>query len=411
MGETRRTTSTFSLFRQYFWKPPRAHGEVIEDRSVSFLELFYDLVYVVVIARAAHTLAEHVSWRSAVDFAVVFGLIWIAWLNGTMYHDLHGRQDGRTRTFVFIQMALLALLAVFTSEATGTDGAPFALTYAAFLVVLTWLWYSVRRQDSDEYSGITGPYLAGMIASITVVAASAALPNDARLIVWAIVVAGWIGGGIALQRFQIEGTDLGLAPTDSLIERFGLFTIIVLGEVVVGVVDGISDAERTALSIVTGMMGLMIGFAFWWTYFDFVGDRRPRTDGGRLERWMFGHLPATMSIAMVGAAMVSLVEHAADDRTPAASAWLLSGTVALGLVSMVLIMRTLDDYVRFPTVYGPLTWGLALAAGASILVGALRPAPWLLALLLFAVLSAVWFFAIGLWVRNGDPYAHIPATD
>ena len=177
------STGALTLFRRYFWKPPRAHGEVIEDRSVSFLELFYDLVYVVVIARAAHTLAEDVSWRGAADFAVVFGLIWIAGLNGTMYHDLHGRQDGRTRTFVFIQMALLALLAVFTSEALGADGTPFALTYAAFLLVLTWLWYSVRRQDSAEYSGITGSYLAGMVASVIVIGLSAALPNDARLVV------------------------------------------------------------------------------------------------------------------------------------------------------------------------------------------------------------------------------------
>ena len=61
MGEG--TSSTLNLFRRYFWKPPRAHGDVIEDRSVSFLELFYDLVSVVVIARAAHTLAEHVLWR------------------------------------------------------------------------------------------------------------------------------------------------------------------------------------------------------------------------------------------------------------------------------------------------------------------------------------------------------------
>ena len=116
-----------------------------------------------------------------------------------------------------------------------------------------------------------------MIASIVVIGASAFLPNDARLIVWAIVVVGWVIGGILLARFQIEGTDLGLTPTDSLVERFGLFTIIVLGEVVVGVVEGISDAERTALNITTGMIGLMIGFAFWWTYFDFVGDRHPRT--------------------------------------------------------------------------------------------------------------------------------------
>jgi low temperature requirement protein LtrA len=62
-------------FRRRFWLPPRAHGEIIEDRTVSFLELFYDLVYVVVIGRAAHHLAEHVSWRGVGEFAVIFGLI------------------------------------------------------------------------------------------------------------------------------------------------------------------------------------------------------------------------------------------------------------------------------------------------------------------------------------------------
>ena len=70
-----------------------------------------------------------------------------------------------------------------------------------------------------------------------------------------------------------DGVDVTLAPSSSLVERFGLFIIIVLGEVVVGAVTGMSDAERTALTITTGMLGLMIGFAFWWTYFDFVGRR------------------------------------------------------------------------------------------------------------------------------------------
>ncbi|MGB5531969.1 MAG: low temperature requirement protein A [Acidimicrobiia bacterium] len=405
------STGVVTLFRRYFWKPPRAHGEVIEDRSVSFLELFYDLVYVVVIARAAHTLAEHVSWRGAADFAVVFGLIWIAWLNGTMYHDLHGREDGRTRTFVFVQMALLALLAVFTSEATGADGTPFALTYAAFFLVLTWLWYSVRRQDSEEHSSITGPYLAGMITSIVVIGVSAVLPNDARVVAWAIVVVGSMVGWLLLTRFRIEGTDLGTSPTGSLVERFGLFTIIVLGEVVVGVVEGISDSGRTALSITTGMIGLMIGFAFWWTYFDFVGDRHPRSNGGARTRWMFGHLPATMSIAATGAAMVSLVEHAADDRAPEATAWLLAGSVALGLVALVVIVRALDAFDRLPGVYQPVSWALATAAVASLVVGWLRPAPWLLAFALYAILTAVWLFAIAKWVRVGDPNEHVPGTD
>ena len=106
-------------FKRWFWRPPRPHGETIADRTVSFLELFYDLVYVAVIAQAAHHLAEHVSLRGFAEFAVVFALIWIAWVNGSLYLELHGREDGRTRNIVFVQMGVLVLLAVFTADAAG----------------------------------------------------------------------------------------------------------------------------------------------------------------------------------------------------------------------------------------------------------------------------------------------------
>ena len=55
------TSETGGRFKRWFWRPPRPHGEVITDRQVSVLELFYDLVYVAVIGQAAHHLAEHVS--------------------------------------------------------------------------------------------------------------------------------------------------------------------------------------------------------------------------------------------------------------------------------------------------------------------------------------------------------------
>ena len=74
--------------------PPRAHGDVIEGREVSFLELFYDLVSVVVVSQSARHLAGDVTWAGVGRFAVVFGLIWLAWINGAVYHDLHGRAEG-----------------------------------------------------------------------------------------------------------------------------------------------------------------------------------------------------------------------------------------------------------------------------------------------------------------------------
>ena len=76
-------------------------------------------MYVAVVSQAAHHLADHVSLRGAAEFAVVFALIWVGWVNGTLYLELHGREDGRTRTLVFLQMGVLVLLAVFTAEAAG----------------------------------------------------------------------------------------------------------------------------------------------------------------------------------------------------------------------------------------------------------------------------------------------------
>lgn len=398
----------FAQFRRRFWLPPRAHGDVIEDRTVSFLELFYDLVYVVVIARAAHTLAEHISWRTFGEFVVVFGLIWIAWLNGTLYYELHGREDGRTRLFVFIQMLLLALLAVFIADAAGEAGTPFAIVYALYLIVVTWLWYTVRRQDSAEYMTLTGRYLTGMIVSIATMAASAVLPDDARMIVWALLVGGWMVGGFLLARSA--NIEFGLTVTDSMVERYGLFVIIVLGEVVVGVVDGLSEAERNIRSIATGMLGLIIGFAYWWTYFDFVGRRLP-TDTPRIRtRWIYTHLPVTLSIAAAGAAMVSLIEHAADTSTPAPTAWLLAGSISLGLVALVVTMTTLRDFERVPALYRPVSTAMIAAAGVALLAGWLAPAPWILALTLVIVLVAVWFFAVDRWLRLDDPEQALPGS-
>src|SRR3954452_1380062 len=153
---------TADRFRQWFWRPPRRHGESLHDRSVTNLELLYDLVYVAVIGQAAHALSGNVSARGFAEFAVVFALIWIAWINGSLYVELHGRQDGRTRLFTFVQMAILVLLAVFTGTAAGDGGRNFALTYAVFLAVVAWLWYSVRRLDREEYLAITGVWLTVM---------------------------------------------------------------------------------------------------------------------------------------------------------------------------------------------------------------------------------------------------------
>ena len=393
------TADTRRRFKRWLWRPPRPHGDVVTDRNVSFLELFYDLVYVAVIGQAAHHLAEHVTILAFAEFAVLFSLIWIAWVNGSLYIELHGRDDGLTRNFVFIQMAILVLLAVFTADAAGDTGPAFALVYALFLAVMTVQWNAVRRQDRPEFMTVTGRYQAGMLISVAVMVASAFLPTEARLVVWAGYATAWILGiGIVGWLWRI-GLTPGMTPTESLVERFGLFTIIVLGEVIFGVVGGLSAAEHDVKTIGTGLLALLLGFGYWWMYFDVVGRRLPRTDGPALANWLLSHFPITLSIAAAGAGSTSLIAHAHDASTPESTAWLLSGAVALGLLALIVIERSLVDAERLVGVYRPLSVAMAAGAAVALFVGWMRPAPWLLAVLLVTILSVLWFFAVFRFLR------------
>ena len=77
-----------SRFRLW-WQPPRRAGDRIEHRQVTFLELFYDLVYVALVAELSHSLSINIGWAGLGRFAFLFIIIWWAWLNGSLYHDLH----------------------------------------------------------------------------------------------------------------------------------------------------------------------------------------------------------------------------------------------------------------------------------------------------------------------------------
>lgn len=391
---------TIREFRRWFWRPPRAHGEVMLDRRVSYLELLYDLVYVAVISQAASQLASDISAQRFLEFAVVFGLIWIAWVNGSLYLELHGREDGRTRSFVFLQMGILALLAVFTGSAANESGAQFALTYVAFLAVLVWLWNSVRRLDAPDVARVTKQYSVGLLLSAALILASAFLPPDMRLVVWAAFILLWVGAMLALS-LRSRSFSIGLTPTHSMVERFGLFTIIVLGEVVIGVVDGLSHAEQDAITVGTGILSLGIGLGFWWIYFDITGGKVPRNEGRAIATWILTHLPITLAIAAAGASMVGLIEHAHDPVAPEATVWLLGGSVALVLIAQAVNAWALEDAQRVVVVYRPLALAMCAAAVIALAMAFARPAPWVLVLALGVLLIVLWFFAVGKFIRAG----------
>ena len=182
--------------------------------------------------------------------------------------------------------------------------------------------------------------------------------------------------------------------TDALIDRFGTLTIIVLGETLTGVVAGLAREPINGLTLAVGLTAVVVGFGAWWTYFDFAGHRRPRPTPPASMQWMLSHLPLTAAIAAMGAAMVSLVDHAHDGRTPAATAWLLCAGAAMVLAATMLVSASLQAWRRDRGLYRPLARTCAAVAAACLAVGGARPAPLFLGLALVVLLSIPWVLAV-----------------
>ena len=394
VGAGRTVGERWARVRRFLWQPPRPHGEQPRERTVGPLELFYDLAVVVLVAQAAHHLAGHLTWPGFGQFAAVFTLVWIAWANGSLHHELHGHEDARARSTFLLQILLLAAMGAFIPLADGSRGAAFAIAAAVLFAVLAVLWLLAARGDRPEYRRPSRLYVAGTVACAVLLAGSALLPASARVQAWgALDVAYLVGFSVILIATDPPQAP-GLIVTEALTERFGAFIIIVLGETLTGVVTGLSSRPISALTLAVGLIAVVVGFGGWWTYFDFAGQRKPRPERVPSGCWFVGHLPLTAAVAAMGAAMVSLVDHAHDGRTPAGTAWVLCAGTAVVLGTTMVLAATLPDWRRDRRLYRPLACICAVAALACLGLGAARPAPLLLVVALVVLLSVPWVFAV-----------------
>jgi low temperature requirement protein LtrA len=166
--------------------------------------------------------------------------VWIAWFNGTLLHDLHGREDVRSRNSFLAQILLLVPLGAYVPRAGDVPGRAVADTAALLALLRALLWWRVSRADTADFARPTRLYVGATLAFAAGLAASVPLPADGRLIVWATLAVLYLAS-VALVFAVVPGElDSAVAVTDALNERFGLLVIIVLGEVVTGVVSGLT---------------------------------------------------------------------------------------------------------------------------------------------------------------------------
>lgn len=391
-------------FRRW-WQPPRKASDRVDERSVTFLELFYDLVYVVIIAELGHALAEHANPVGVATFAFLFVIVWWAWLNGALYHDLHGNNDIRTRVFTFLQMFAVAAMAVFAHNALGKSAIGFALAYAGFQLILTYLWWRTGVHD-PEHRPLARPYVITFLISTLIFVASVFIPAPWRFYLWGLAVLTTIlmplltsipGRRNSQAKVQFEEVT---TLSHSAVERFGLFTIIVLGEVIVGVVGGVAGHHHLNWTVgVTAGLSMLISIGLWWIYFDFISQRAPKTEAGSTLIWVYLHLFMTMGIAGTGSAALNVIEYAGE-QLPADVRWLLVSAIALTLICIVLLMRIIqisDSYERIYRTGGIVTFVSCILVLVLGFFGI--PIIPLLSILVLILLIPV-FYGIKKWIQT-----------
>src|SRR5690348_18051335 len=188
----------WARLRRSLWQPPRPHGEQLRERVVGPLELFYDLAVVVLVAQAARHLAGHLAWPGLGEFAAVFTLVWIAWANGSLHHELHGREDARARSTFLLQILVLVTMGAFIPEAGGTRGAAFAVSAGVLFAILTVLWLLAARGDSPEYRRPSRLFVTGTAGCAVLLIGTALLPSGARVPAWGLLDVAYLAGYAAV---------------------------------------------------------------------------------------------------------------------------------------------------------------------------------------------------------------------
>ncbi len=353
--------------RGSWWQPPQlilsnAEGE----RRVSWLELFFDLVFVVVIAQLTHELVEHPSWAGVGRYILLFVPVWWVWIGGTFYNSRFETQDVSYRLITFMQMLPVVGLALFSHQSEHSDQG-FALSYAAArtLIIVQWFrggWHEPLMRP------ITNRYNIGFCISVALFGTSVFVPAPWRYAMWGLGLLIDLTTPITTLKLQAR---IARLSNEKLPERFGLFVIIVLGEAIVGAINGFTSTP-TLLSGVTGTMGMALTFGIWWVYFDFIARRLPRPNVWVAFAWSYLHLPLVMGIAALSAGVVNLIEHS-DAHLPVNVTWLVCGAVAVVLLTISLLELTLRREADEPT-HPRLSPALkALSALLALLAGALGP--------------------------------------
>ena len=338
-------------------------------RASSPLELLFDLVFVAAIAQVAAQLAHSIADGHALEtlgpYLMVFFAIWWAWMNFTWFASAYDTDDVPYRALVLVQMAgVLILAAGVPSAFSGIDGGFTAVTvgYLVMRVGLVALWLRAGIQH-PEGRATAFRYAAAISAVQALWVLRLLLTDGGPWWVFVIIAAADLSVPLWAER-----TGHTAWHPHHIAERYGLFTIIVLGESVLASTVGVQDAlEGGGLSfdlIVIALAGLVLLFVLWWLYFS-----EPAGDGLSRRRelsfvWGYGHYLIFAALAAVGAGLEVAVEQAGHHTETS------DQVVALAVAIPVAVFLVVLWAVHAPIVDRVVINPIAIFAAAFLVIAA-----------------------------------------
>jgi low temperature requirement protein LtrA len=360
-------------------RAPRMTAVRRERESVTPLELFFDLVFVLALTQCTALMADNPTWDGLAKGMLVLGVLWWAWVGYAWLTSVVDPEEGVVRLVLFAAMAGLLIAALCVPDVFGDTALLFACAYGVVRAAHIALFLLASRDDPELRKSTTG--LAGSTALGTglLVAASFA---DGMLqgALWALALVLDMGGPLL---FGQDGWKLMPAH---FAERHGLIVIIALGESIVAIGIG-ADAAVDAGIVVAAALGIVVAAALWWLYFDIVAlvaERRlsnaePGREQNGIARDSFSllHFPMVAGIVLVALGMKKTLEHVEDPLKLVPAVALLGGTAVYLLAHVAFRWRNIHRL------------SVQRIVTAAVLVALLPLAVELPSLATLAILSAV----------------------
>ena len=328
--------------RSRWFHAPRLHVEHQGEKKVSWLELFYDLIFVASIIQLGDALSDGVDrgdgvW-AALNFAGYFVPLWIAWTGFTFFANRYSVDDFFHRLLVFAQMFAIGAMAIAAPVAMAPVPQPrtFALAFAVAQALVAVMHLRAYRQEeqSRSYSRYWGSIFA-FGAAVWLISAFVPTP-------WCYGL--WTVGVLAILFGPLSKTSRALAqqfPLDMehLSERYGLLTIIVLGESFVKVLSYLASGDSGAqpVYLLKGALNLLITCAVWWIYFDDVAGAKLRKGRLTFVIWLYAHIPLAIGATALGVAVKKAIKLDFSIIPDAKYDWLIAGALAVTFLSVALI--------------------------------------------------------------------------